>query len=165
MTLPFESLPGEDRAIPDGTSDIVAFLIDRYHMVHREELPRLIALARKVESVHGGHSEAPHGLGDFLHEMADSLETHMQKEEQVLFPLFASGGHPMIGHPIAMMRAEHDDHTDHLSALAGLANGFQPPQDACSSWRALYSGLAKLSGDLTEHIRIENEILFPRFGA
>ena len=39
------------------------------------------------------------------------------------------------------------------------------PAEACNSWRALYAGLAKLSEDLTEHIHIENNILFPKFEA
>ncbi|MGO8952324.1 MAG: hemerythrin domain-containing protein [Rhodomicrobium sp.] len=155
----------ENSGLPDSTSDLIAFILDRYHAVHRKELPGLIVLARKVESVHAGHPDVPVGLADFLAAMADSLEDHMQKEEQILFPLFASGGHPMIAHPIAMMRAEHKDHTENLAALAGLAGAFTLPDGACDSWRALYAGLIKLSDDLAAHIRAENESLFPRFSA
>jgi len=71
----------------------------------------------------------------------------------------------MIGHPIAVMRAEHDDHGSNLDKLLALTNNLQAPADACDSWRALYEGLAELTAELKEHIRIENEILFPRFGA
>ncbi len=159
------ALPDEDEAIPDSTGEIIAFILNRYHNVHRDELPALIALARKVESAHASHPEVPNGLADFLEEVADSLETHMQKEEQVLFPMIERGGHPMIGHPIAMMRAEHDDHMENLAALAGLTGGFKLPEDACGSWRALYAGLAKLSADIERHIGVENNVLFPRFGA
>jgi hypothetical protein len=60
--------------------------------------------ARRVESVHGNHPEAPDGLADFLDEVAESLDEHMHKEEQILFPMLRNGGHPMIGHPIGMMR-------------------------------------------------------------
>ncbi len=159
------ALPDEEGAIPESTGEIIALILDRYHNVHRDELPALIALARKVESDHASHPGVPNGLADFLEEMADSLETHMQKEEQILFPLFASGGHPMIEHPVAMMRAEHSDHMENLAALAGLTGGLKLPEDACASWRALYAGVAKLADDLTGHIRVENEVLFPRFGA
>jgi regulator of cell morphogenesis and NO signaling len=179
MTLPFEPLPetgfaskngleippNEDSAIPNDTDGLIAFIIERFHNVHRQELPGLLALARRVESVHAGDPEAPQDLADFLEQLAQELETHMQKEEQILFPMLLNGGHPMIGHPIAMMRAEHDDHTAALATIAGLAGGFQPPEHACRSWRALYAGLAKFSDDLTEHLRIENGVLFPRFGA
>lgn len=154
---------GEAGPIPDETADLIAFILDRYHAVHRQELPQLIELARTVESVHAKHPEVPHGLPNFLGEVSDLLQQHMQKEEMVLFPMIRNGGHPMIANPIAMMRAEHEDHTDHLMELTDLTGGFKLPEDACGSWRALYAGLAKFSNDLNEHIRIENEILFPRF--
>ena len=159
------SLPDENEAIPDSTDEIIAFILDRYHKVHRAELPALIALARNVESVRASHPEVPNGLADFLEAMADSLEMHMQKEEQVLFPMIAGGGNPMIGHPIAMMRHEHSDHMENLAALDGITGGFRLPEDACDSWRALYAGLGKLSADVERHIDVENNVLFPRFGA
>ena len=42
------------------------------------------------------------------------LESHMEKEEQVLFPLMLAGGNPMIVHPIGMMRHEHDEAGEEL---------------------------------------------------
>ena len=95
--------------------------------------------------------------------MQAELESHMAKEEQVLFPLMRNGGHPMITHPIAMMRHEHDTAGEDLSAVTALTRDMTPPQGACNSWRALYAGLAKFAEDLTEHVHIENNILFPRF--
>ncbi|MBL6078179.1 DUF542 domain-containing protein [Belnapia sp. T18] len=90
---------------------------------------------------------------------------HMQKEEQVLFPLMRRGGHPMIGHPIGMMRHEHDSHGAQLRTLDALTTGGVPPAGACNTWRALYAGTRKLTDDLMEHIHPENNALFPRFGA
>lgn len=174
MTLTVQTSPSEgdhraaaqaDEAIPESTGGLIAFILERFHEGHRRDLPGLIVLARKVESVHGAHAQAPKGLADFLDEMAESLEEHMQKEEQMLFPMLKAGGHPMIGHPIGMMRMEHDDHQANLDNLLALTNGLRPPQGACGSWRALYEGLGELTAELKEHIRIENEILFPRFGA
>ena len=160
-----EVTPPRDATLPESTGDIIAYILERFHNGHRRDLPGLIVLARKVESVHGNHPEAPKGLADFLDEVAESLEEHMQKEEQILFPMLRSGGHPMISHPIGMMRMEHDDHVINLGKLLALTNGLNAPEGACGSWRALYEGLGALSAELKEHIRIENEILFPRFGA
>ena len=97
--------------------------------------------------------------------MQDELESHMQKEEQILFPMMLSGGNPMIVHPIGIMRHEHDSHGEELKALAALTGDLTVPAEACTTWRALYAGLAKLTEDLTEHIHIENNILFPKFEA
>ena len=74
-----------------------------------------------------------------------------------------AGGHPAIGFPIARMRAEHEAFDRTLAALALLADGFQPPDDACAIWRALSAGCRKLHGDVAEHVRLEDEVLFPRF--
>ena len=100
---------------------------------------------------------------EHLAQMESELLSHMEKEEQVLFPLMIKGGHPMIRHPIAMMRHEHDDHASALAELERLSHGMVPPAGACNSWRSLYQGLAQLRDDLQQHIRLENELLFPAF--
>jgi regulator of cell morphogenesis and NO signaling len=148
---------------PDATEDLIALLEDRYHAVHRRELPELIRLARRVEAVHRDHPAAPHGLADRLERILGELEDHMQKEEQILFPLMRRGGHPMISQPIFVMTAEHDEHGANLRELERLTAGFEAPEDACPTWRALYAGAQKFAEDLTDHIHIENNVLFPRF--
>jgi regulator of cell morphogenesis and NO signaling len=169
MTLPFQpqpqAAPEAYSEVPDATGDIVTFILERFHTVHRNELPGLIELARKVESEHSGHAESPRGVAEWLETMAENLESHLQKEEQILFPMMLSGGHPMIAAPISVMRAEHEDHELNLEALTGLTNNLRLPGDASPAWRALYAGLAKFAADLNRHIYVENEILFPRFGA
>jgi regulator of cell morphogenesis and NO signaling len=154
------SLPAER---PEATDDLIAMIETRYHAVHRRELPELARLARRVEAVHKANAAVPSGLADLLETMNAELDEHMQKEEQVLFPLMRQGGHPMIGQPIRMMLAEHDDHGVHLHELERLTNDFLLPRDACSTWRALYLGAQKFADDLMEHIHTENNVLFPRF--
>jgi regulator of cell morphogenesis and NO signaling len=39
---------------------------------------------------------------------------------------------------------------------------YQPPQGACTTFRALYQGLREFEEDLHEHVHLENNILFPR---
>ena len=87
----------------------------------------------------------------------------MAKEEQILFPLLKQGGHPMVVHPIGMMRHEHVSHGEQIERLAALTTQHQPPVDACNTWRALYAGTARLTEDLIEHIHTENNLLFPVF--
>jgi regulator of cell morphogenesis and NO signaling len=148
--------------LPDDPDQIIDFIIARYHDTHRRELPELIQLARRVERVHADHPGVPNGLAEFLEQINADLSSHMQKEELVLFPMIRAG-HPMVSAPIAAMQAEHVDHGQSLEELAALTHDMQPPDGACGSWRALYSGVRKLSNDLIDHIHIENNILFPRF--
>ena len=154
------SLPAER---PEATEDLIAVIETRYHAVHRRELPELARLARRVEAVHKANQAVPSGLADLLETMIAELDEHMQKEEQVLFPLMRRGGHPMIAQPIRMMLAEHDGHGAQLRELERITNDFLLPGDACSTWRALYLGAQKFADDLMEHIHTENNVLFPRF--
>jgi regulator of cell morphogenesis and NO signaling len=142
---------------------LIDHVLARYHAVHRQQMPELIGLAQRVEAAHAGHPELPQGLADLLARMAWEMEAHMQKEEEGLFPALRDGS---CGMAMAMelMRDEHDDHHQRLAELEALTRGHQPPADACGSWRALYAGTATFAADLREHIRIENELLFPACG-
>lgn len=160
-----QAMAGEIADMADAeTPALVDHILERYHSVHRAELPELIALARKVEVVHKDHPECPAGLTRFLEELDDALDEHMRKEEEILFPLMlGSPGHPMIRMPITVMRQEHDEHLKTLEALFRLTGGLRVPEDACGTWRKLYAGLQKLALDLRAHIELENGVLFSRF--
>lgn len=148
---------------PADTGELIDLIVTRFHETHRRELPELIRLARRVEAVHGDRERAPAGLAAVLEDLAEELESHMQKEERVLFPLMLRGGHPMIAHPIGAMRHEHDEAAGLLRCVDQLTDGGVPPEGACNTWRALYAGTRKFSDDLMEHIHLENNVLFPRF--
>ena len=141
-------------------SELIDHILVRFHERHREQLPELIRLARRVETVHGDRPDCPVGLADHLTVMRQELESHMQKEEQVLFPMLRRGLGMMAGGPIHVMRMEHDDHGESLQRIADLTNNITLPRAACNTWRALYLGLRALREDLMEHIHLENNILF-----
>ena len=153
------------RDAPQETLPLIDHILARYHETHRDELEWLIPLAQKVETVHGDHDEAPLGLTEALIALHDELDSHMLKEEQVLFPMMRQGGHPMIVHPIGVMRHEHDSAAELLRAVERITRGLSLPEGACRSWTALYTGLGKFSEDLVRHMHLENNILFPRFEA
>ena len=141
---------------------LIEHLLTRFHEEHRAELPRLIEMAEKVERVHADKETCPRGLTAHLRGMAVALEEHMQKEEQVLFPMIQAGRGRMAAMPIQMMELEHKDHGANLDQLRALAHDFEPPAEACTTWRALYDGLAALVRDLMQHIHLENNVLFPK---
>jgi regulator of cell morphogenesis and NO signaling len=60
------------------------------------------------------------------------------------------------------MEQEHDNAGKALARLRDLTGGFVPPEDACTTYRAMLDGLAGLEADLHLHIHKENNILFPR---
>lgn len=156
----------EDLAItgaPRETDALIDHIVTRYHAVHRAELADLQPLAQKVEAVHADDPDVPAGLARALGVLAAEMEEHMAKEEMILFPAMRAGGGPGIEHPIAVMRAEHDDHGENIALIRRLTADLTPPDHACGSWRRLYAGTEKLLDELAAHIALENDVLFPRF--
>lgn len=153
----------EDAWTEAGPAVLIDHILRRFHDVHRAQFPDAITLARRVEAVHQDHPRCPRGLGDHLAIMADHLMSHQGREEAVLFPMMLTGGHPMIGHPISRMEEEHRDVDSQLLRLAVLTTDFSWPVDACETWRALYRACHEIANDLREHMRLENDILFPQF--
>ncbi len=146
------------RQAPAG--ELIEYILQRFHERHREQLPELIRLARRVEQVHGDRPDCPNGLADHLEAMFQELLSHMMKEEQILFPMLLRGQNRMAQPPMSMMRFEHDQHGEALAMLASLTNDITAPADACNTWRALYAGLIELREDLMQHIHLENNVLF-----
>lgn len=140
--------------------ELIQHILTCYHQRHREQLPELIRLARRVEQVHGDHPQCPNGLADHLSDMHQALESHMAKEEQILFPMLLRGEHNLSRGPISVMRFEHDQHGQALDQLYALTNRITAPSHACNTWQTLYRGLDEFCRDLTRHIQLENEVLF-----
>lgn len=148
---------------PQDTDALIDHILSRYHAVHRQQVPELTRLARLVEKTHADHPDTPHGLAALLASIASEMEAHMRKEEEGLFPELRRRERDMAS-AVDLMRDEHEDHTLRLKELEILTHGHKPPEDACGNWRALYAGTAQFAVDLREHIRLENELLFPCCG-
>lgn len=141
---------------------LIQHILDRYHGPLRAELPRLVELARQVERVHADKPDGPRGLADLLVDMRTAVESHLAKEEQILFPLILSGRGQNAYMPVQVMIQEHEDHGQNLRRIRELTNDLSLPDDACASWRELYRALGELEVELLDHIHLENNILFPR---
>mgnify|MGYP000196814248 CR=1 FL=1 len=158
-----ETLAPRSNTVPVDTGALIDHLLERYHEVHRRQFPEAISLAARVESVHGDNPDCPLGLTQHLAFMFDDLETHHQKEEMGLFPMIRCGETHVDG-PISCMTAEHEDVLEQLKGLARLTHDFTPPDGACGTWRALYALCQEIDSDLRDHMHLENNDLFRRFG-
>ena len=154
---------GSIEPVASDPAALIGHILTRYHAVHRDQLPELIRMADRVEAVHRDHPQVPAGLADLLKTMEQELLVHMEKEETILFPMLLDGGNPFVSDPIEMMRAEHVDHGALLDQLAALTHDTTAPEGACTTWRALNSGVNQLTDDLMNHIHLENNLLFAQF--
>lgn len=154
--------------------ELADHVVETHHVYLRRELPRLSDLIDKTAAAHGARHPELGDLRATFSGLREELELHLFKEERVLFPLIkqleaARAPFPIhcgtVGNPIRVMTHEHDDAGAALERMRALTGGFQAPPDGCTTFRALYEGLAALEADLHRHIHKENNILFPKAAA
>ncbi|WP_412971426.1 iron-sulfur cluster repair protein YtfE [Glaciecola sp. MF2-115] len=143
-------------------AELIEHILRRYHEVHRVQLAELIRLAARVELVHFEKPQCPLGLAKHLSQMQTDLEQHMQKEENILFPILMQEFAPTVQGPISVMKEEHLDHMQDIETIYKLTNDVTLHPGACNTWTALYLGLQEFISDINMHIHVENDILFAR---
>jgi len=162
---------GEPNVARMSLTGLIGHIESTHHEFLRRELPRLRRLTDKVAGVHGESDPRLGEVRDVLHGLADELESHMYKEEQVLFPMVRQLDRTdgpvelhcgSLANPIRQMEVEHDGAGDALARLRSLTDGFTTPEWGCNTYRTMLAGLEDLEGDLHRHVHKENNVLFPR---
>jgi regulator of cell morphogenesis and NO signaling len=143
-------------------SEIIEHILERFHEPLHRELPALVASARLVEAAASGQPLCPTWLGAHLEQVLLDVESHLGKEEKILFPLIQAGRGHAAFMPIKVMMAEHEDHTASLARTRELTHDFALPDGASAAWRNLYQELERFEADLQQHIELENNVLFTR---
>ena len=151
-------------------ADLISHIVSTHHEYLRLELPRIGNLFNKVCAAHAANHGELRDLQATFSALADELQSHLMKEEQILFPYLVqkeqgAAPHACFGSvegPIRMMMFEHDSAGEALRRMRALSNDYLVPADACISYAKLYEALRGLEADLHQHIHLENNILFPR---
>ena len=150
------------------------YIVNTHHSYVKKSLPDLKMYAAKVAGVHGNHHEELLRINTLVEEVDAELNSHMVKEEKVLFPYIkklaaAKDKQPeeaahlgTVQNPINMMEMEHELVGKNLAQIRTLSNNYALPGDACASYSLLYKMLAEFEDDLFTHIHLENNILFPK---
>jgi regulator of cell morphogenesis and NO signaling len=138
-----------------------------HHEFLKRELPRLGEAARAVSGAGGPLAQC----AEVFRHLRSELESHLMKEEQILFPLCrtldAATSLPSfhcvtVANPIRVMELEHRAAEDALARMRALTSDYGAPEHAEPAVRAFVAGLAALDADLREHIAKEDGLLHPR---
>jgi len=163
-----------DRAYDGGRplDAICDAIVERYHASLHESLP--LIRHELDEIVSAGASPTLTVLRSAFTELADQIESHLAKEENLLFPAIealahaerAGGGRPehpfsTVLHPIRLMEAEHVRIESALDQLRQCAREVGEPDTLLPAWGRCMTALRQLDEELHEQHRIENELLFP----
>jgi regulator of cell morphogenesis and NO signaling len=164
--LPAGGAEAEDpRAL--STAALVARIVDRHHGYLRRQLPYLGPLVSKVARVHGDRNEKLAEVAEVFRELEESLEPHLDAEEEVLFPALVARrpDAAVVARELSRMHADHLAVGALLERLRSLTDEFAVPAWGCNTYRVVMSELEALEADVLTHVHLENHVLMPRFAA
>ncbi len=148
------------------------YIVNTHHSYVLKSLPDLLFYANKVARVHGERHAELIKINELVVAINAELQSHMIKEEKVLFPYIKElvkstqenhqAAFGTVKNPINMMEMEHEAVGEMLAEIRTLTNSYSLPVDACASYGVLYRLLEEFEEDLHTHIHLENNILFPK---
>lgn len=146
-------------------------IVVRYHAPLRRRLDDIGEALVHLTGI--GGSPALESMRCALAGLTDRIESHLAKEEHLLFPAIAAlaagdrdrarppSPFVTVLHPIRMLEAEHACIETGLQQLRDLALEVTGPVALTAEWRRCVAELAELAAGVREHHRTENEVLFP----
>jgi regulator of cell morphogenesis and NO signaling len=153
---------------------LIDYIEKTHHRYIEEKTPVLLAFLDKLCKVHGERHPELFEIKTLFKISASDLSHHLKKEELILFPFIKNMAisikenqnmeHPHFGsvnNPIAMLKEEHETEGNLFSKIAELTDNYNPPKDACETYKVTFSMLRDFEQDLHKHIHLENNILFP----
>lgn len=148
---------------------IIEHIKKHYHRTLEEELASLSPYVTKIAKVHGERHPELIQVHALFYELKKELLEHTAKEEATVFPMLLKLDEPnvenreeIIQHIIELEK-EHDHAGAILKELREITSDFEPPLDACGTYRLVFSRLEGLEGHTFMHVHLENNILFPRY--
>jgi len=156
--------------------DLLADYIEKTH--HRyvdRKIREITPYLRRIVEVHGDNHPELLVVEQLFQQSAGDLTAHMKKEELVLFPAIRRlvqsqlSGSTMsetplgtIAEVIARMEQDHEAEGERFRHISELTDQYNPPADACNTYRVTFSLIDEFEEDLHRHIHLENNILFPK---
>ncbi|PJE41348.1 MAG: iron-sulfur cluster repair di-iron protein [Flavobacterium sp.] len=154
---------------------LIDYIEKTHHRYVEEKSTALLFYLDKLCKVHGQRHPELFEIGLHFKICATELAQHMKKEELILFPFVKKMFHSLrdqesieqphfgtVNNPIAMMQDEHENEGERFRIIAKLTDNYNPPVDACETYRVTFAMLKEFEQDLHKHIHLENNIVFPK---
>ncbi|MBS3913033.1 MAG: iron-sulfur cluster repair di-iron protein [Bacteroidetes bacterium] len=153
------------------------YIVNTHHNYIRNNSRYILEYGSKVMRTHGTNHPELLELGEYVSALLSELHQHMTKEENILFPrikqMFEAYRQPNeglnaaisgmnINMPVEVMELEHKEAGDLLHRIRECTDDYIPPADVCLTYKVYYAKLQEFEEDLTMHIHLENNILFPK---
>jgi regulator of cell morphogenesis and NO signaling len=151
------------------------YIINIHHHYLEQTLPELAASLHHFSEEHKNLPQYRE-VKILLEKLKSELLPHIRYEEEVIFPYTCQVAHAYeskdtlarllvktLRKPLAgLIDQEHEMLRNTLGKLRELTGNYTQPVKACTSHMVILSRLKELDNDLSQHIYLENEILFTR---
>ncbi|MDK3823421.1 iron-sulfur cluster repair di-iron protein ScdA [Staphylococcus pseudintermedius] len=145
---------------------LIQYIQARYHDTLREEFKQLTPYVTKLSRVHGPNHPNLVTLKSTFDAFKSAMLTHTDEEDQNAFPkLVRSANGETVEDIDAVVQSLVDDHDEAgalLQQMRELTHDFQPPAEACGTWRLVYDRIAHLERETHAHVHLENHVPFPK---
>lgn len=170
---PAEGLPPSHEYEKWPLSFLTDYITHTHHRYADENAPTLPELIRVVAERHENQFPDLRKLADTAGRFFTKVREHTKTAESEIFPVIrslTSGRNREESEPkkineeelILRQQKELENTEEDLRTIRALTDHYQPPEDACDSWKYMYQRLKDFDADWNHHIHIERRVLFPR---
>lgn len=156
-------------------AELTQHIRDTHHTYLRAELPAVWELLREAVASAATTATEIRSFTRFFGQFRSTLENHLRKEEEVLFPFIErlertrGAGQPSPRHtfgslalPIEILEAEHALGDRLLDRMRPTWQQWAPGGDIPVWQSRLHQRMLDLEADMQRHVHVEDAILFPR---
>jgi regulator of cell morphogenesis and NO signaling len=150
---------------------LIDYIEKKHHRYVKAQIPLLTEFVNKVYRSHGETHPELKEMRDLFMQDSQDLLTHLQVEEEMLFPVIRNIAAPaelhddnacipvsLLNNMINKMTNDHTGEGDRWRRINSIAENVQL---GCRTAFVTFALLRDFEEDLHEHIHLENNILFP----
>ncbi len=152
------------------------FIVHTHHEYLRKALPLLKDYTEHFAAGHQKKFTYLAELSQIVMQLNRTFIPHMEQEEKIIFPYIRQISHAYssresyasllvrtLRKPVEeIMKHEHDTTGKALQRMRELTGSYTPPENACVSHKVTFMKLKEVDADITQHLHLENNILFPK---
>lgn len=152
------------------------YIINVHHSFLRTFLPECWPVLNKFVDEHLRKYPHLYEVQSHYRRLLKDIIPHLDEEENQIFPYIRQLDHAYqsrdqyatllvktLRKPVdKLINKEHEIILNMLHQLRHLTDNYTAPANACTSHRIVFGKLRELDNDLTQHMYLENEVLFPR---
>ena len=152
--------------------ELTRYIETYHHQFTAETIVFIKTSLNRLVRLHGAKYPELAQIRNPFDEVTGPITVHMQHEEFIVFPYIrdlARKGKKVkspifrsANSPIAGLINDHMKSAMYLKKLDVLTNHFSPPAGEGTAFRITYAAMRELEKDINTHLRLEDEILFPR---